>query len=165
MKFNSMKEYFYKLNNTGYQLLMVPIILIILYYSQLLAHLTGLVVLDKAIERVLLMALSGLCLAVLVLAQLLAKRKANAIAKEVGLGIKLEKLGAVLIRKMVALALAIWLMPVALLLTGNGYFSMAFGVLLLWFFLQWPRPNRVCQLLKLRGDEKEMVITRGEAFK
>ena len=119
MKFNSMKEYFYKLNNTGYQLLMVPIILIILYYSQLLAHLTGLVVLDKAIERVLLMALSGLCLAVLVLAQLLAKRKANAIAKEVGLGIKLEKLGAVLIRKMVALALAIWLMPMALLLPAT----------------------------------------------
>jgi len=91
--------------------------------------------------------------------------KANAIAKEVGLGNKLEKLGTVLTRKMVAISMAVLLMPVALLFTGDSYFGIAFGVLALWYFLQWPTPGRVCKLLLLRGDEKEMVITRGEAFK
>ncbi len=160
-----MKEYFYTLNNTGYQVLMVPIILIILYYSQSWVDLSGLALSDQTISRVLLIALSVLSLTVLVLAELLAKRKATTIAKEVGLGIKLEKLGTVLIRKMVALSIATLLMPVALLFTGNSYSIVGFGILLLWFFWQWPRPDRVSRLLHLRGDEKEMVITRGEAFK
>jgi hypothetical protein len=71
----------------------------------------------------------------------------------------------VLTRKMVALSTMVILMPLALLFSGDEYFNIAFGVLVLWFFLQWPTPGRVCRLLKLRGDEKEMVITRGDAFK
>jgi hypothetical protein len=70
-----------------------------------------------------------------------------------------------LIRKMTVLSLIVLLMPLALLFTGYNYFSIAFGVLALWFFVQWPTPGRVCRLLQLRGDEKQMVITRGEAFR
>jgi len=165
MKFNSVKEYFYKLNNTGYQLMMVPLILFTFFYSQSIVNLSGLIIFDQEISRILFFALCGISVLVLTVVQLETKKKANGIAKLVGLGIKLEKLGTLLTRKMTVHAMIILLMPLALLLTGDNYFSMAFGVLLSWFFLQWPTPGRVCRLLQLRGDEREMVITRGEAFK
>ncbi len=165
MKFNSVKEYFYKLNNMGYQLMMVPLILFTLYYSRLIESLSGVVVLSREIASILFFVLCGLNVIVLTLVQVMTARKARMIAREIGLGIKLEKLGTVLSRKMVAISIMVMLMPLALLITGDDYFSIAFGVAALWFFLQWPTPGRVCRLLQLRGDEKEMVITRGEAFK
>ncbi len=165
MKFNSVKEYFYKLNNRGYQLMMVPLIIFTLFYSQSIMNLPGWVILNQDISRILFFALGILSVIVLTIVQIRTKKQASAIAKEVGLGGKLEKIGTVLTRKMVALSMTVLLMPVALLFTGDRYFGFAFGVLALWYFLQWPTPGRVCRLLSLRGDEKEMVITRGEAFK
>lgn len=165
MKFNSVKEYFYKLNNTGYQLMMVPLILFILFYSQSIIHLSGFTILSQEISRILFYVLCGVSSIALTVVQITTIKSATMIAKEVGLGIKLEKLGTVLKRKMTILSVIILLMPLALLLTGDNYFSLGFGALVIWFFLQWPTPGRVCSLLQLRGDEKEMVLTRGEAFK
>ena len=47
MKFNSVKEYFYKLNSLGYQLMMIPLILLIIYYSQWVIKLPQLIMVDK----------------------------------------------------------------------------------------------------------------------
>ena len=165
MKFNSVKEYFYKLNNSGYQLMMVPLIIFTFYYSQSLIKLPRLAILNQETSRILFFALGLSSAIVLTIVQIVTEKKAGVIAKEVGLGIKLEKLGTALTRKLVTLSLTVLLMPLALLFTGDSYFSVAFGVLVLWYFLQWPTPGRVCRLLKLKGDEKEMVISRGEAFK
>lgn len=165
MKFSSVKEYFYKLNNRGYQLMMVPFILFILFYAQSILNLYSLVFISQEIASILFKALCSISVIALTIVQLSAKRKARMIASEVGLGIKLEKLGTLLIRKMTMISLIVMMMPLALLFTGDTYFSLAFGILVLWFFLQWPTPARVCRLLNLRGDEREMVITRGEAFK
>jgi hypothetical protein len=109
--------------------------------------------------------MSCLNISVLIVVQFVTKKKANGIAREVGLGIKLEKLGSVLRAKMVTLSILILLMPLLLLFTDKNYFAIAFGVLSLWYFLQWPTPARIARLLKLRGDEKTMVLTRGDAFK
>lgn len=165
MKFNSVKEYFYKLNNRGYQLMMMPLIIFTFFYSQSIIKLSGLIILNQEISRILFYPIVVLSVISLTIVQIRTKKKANVIAREVGLGSKLEKLGTVLTRKMVTLSMAVLLMPVALLFTGDTYFSIAFGVFVMWYFLQWPTPGRVCRLLHLRGDEKEMVITRGEAFK
>jgi len=165
MRFNSVKEYFYKLNSRGYQLMMIPLIFFIFYYSQWVIELPELVLVNKEVARALFFGIcifSGISLTAV---QALSKLQANRIAREVGLGIKLEKLGTVLTRKMVALSILVAAMPFILLITGDGYFSISFAVLSLWYFLQWPTPARVCRLLKLRGDEKEMVISRGEAFR
>ncbi len=165
MKFNSVKEYFYKLNTTGYQLMMLPLIPFILHYAQSIVKLPGLILFNEQISGTLFLPVCGLGLITLTTVQIMTKKKANVIAKEVGLGIKLEKLGTLLTLKMVALSIMVLLMPLALLFSGNEYFNISFGVFVLWFFFQWPTPGRVSRLLKLRGDEREMVITRGDAFK
>jgi hypothetical protein len=165
MKFGTVREYFSKLNTVGFQLMMMPLILFIVYYSQWIIQMPELVKFSKETSAVLLIGIVSFCIAMLVIVQVSTKKKANKIAKEIGLGIKLEKLGSALKSKMIALSSLILLMPLMLLFTDEGYFAIAFGVLSLWYFLQWPTPGRVARLLKLRGDEKTMVISRGEAFK
>jgi hypothetical protein len=164
MKFNSVKEYFLKLNNTGYQLMMIPLILFIYFYSQSYFYVSQPLV-KTQLGHYLLLGLIGLSVIVLTIVQIQTSKMAMQIAKEVGLGIKLEKLGSVLITRMVWKAAITLLMPLGLVATGNQLFSILFGITLAWFFLQWPTPGRVSDLLKLRGDEREMVMSKGEAFK
>lgn len=164
MKFNSVKEYFLKLNNTGYQLMMIPLILFIYFYTQSYFY-DSQPLIKPPMGDYLLFILIGLSVVVLTIVQIKSAKKANQIATEVGLGIKLEKLGSVLIARMVWKAAITLLMPLGLVVTGNQLFSVLFGITLAWFFLQWPTPVRVSELLKLRGDEREMVLSKGEAFK
>ncbi len=165
MKFGSVREYFYKLNTVGLQLMMLPLILFIIFYSRPIIKLPELTLFTKEISVILLFVTGGVSIIALTAVQIITKRKANTIAKEVGLGIKLERLGRVLKNKMVTFSIMILLMPLMLIVTDEQYFSIAFGILALWYFLQWPTPGHVCRLLKLKGDEREMVITRGDAFK
>jgi hypothetical protein len=164
MKFNSVKEYFLKLNNTGYQLMMIPLILFIYFYTQSYFY-DSQPLIEPRLGDYLLWVFIGLSVVVLTIVQIQTAQKANRIASEVGLGIKLEKLGSVLLVRMVWKAVITLLMPLGLVATGNQLFSVLFGITLAWFFLQWPTPGRVANLLKLRGDEREMVMSRGEAFK
>ncbi len=164
MKFNSVKEYFYKLNNTGYQLMMVPLILFIYFYSQSYFY-DSQPLIEPRFNSYLLYALIGISVITLTTVHRRTRNKATRIASEVGLGIKLEKLGSVLIGRMIWKAMITLLMTLGLLATGNQVFSILFCATLAWFFLQWPTPGRVADLLKLRGDEREMVLSKGEAFK
>ena len=164
MKFNTGKEYFLKLNNTGYQLMMVPLILFIYFYTQSYFY-DSQPLIEPLKGDYLLLILIGLSVVVLTIVQIKSAKKANRIAMEIGLGIKLEKLGSVLIARMIWKAAITLLMPLGLVVTGNQLFSVLFGITVAWFFLQWPTPSRVSELLKLRGDEREMVLSKGEAFK
>lgn len=165
MKFGTVREYFSKLYTMGFQLMMLPLVLFIIYYAQWIIKMPEPVKFDQEISNALLITLGCLNVIVLPVVQILTQKKANQIAKAVGLGIKLEKMGSVLKTKMATLSTMVLLMPLMLLFTDENYFAISFGVLSLWYFLQWPTPGRVSRLLKLRGDEKTMVITRGDAFK
>lgn len=165
MKFNSVKEYFYKLNNTGYQLMMVPLILFIGYYSQSYFFDTKLQIEVPGLADYLPFGFLALAIIVLTTVQLRFKKKTRKVASEIGLGIKLEKLGSLLKVRMIWQALVALLMPLGLLLTNDTLFIIFFGLALAWYFIHWPSPTQVAKLLHLRGDEKEMVLSRGEAFK
>lgn len=165
MKFNSVKEYFYKLNNTGYQLMMVPLILFIYFYSQSYFYQDSSMLKQQNLVDYLFMALAGLALIILTIVQLNFAKRTRKIAAEIGLGIKLEKLGSLLKTRMIWLAAVVLLMPVGLILSGDQVFSIFFVLAMAWYFLHWPTPKRVSELLKLKGDERQMVLSRGEAFR
>jgi hypothetical protein len=164
MKFNSVKEYFYKLNNTGYQLMMVPLILFIGYYSQSYFFDTKFKI-ESHLVAYLPFSFLGFAVIVLTTVHLIFKTKVRRVASEVGLGIKLEKLGSLLKVRMIWQALVALVMPLGLVLTDDPLFVIFFGLALTWYFIHWPSPWQVSKLLHLRGDEKEMVLSRGEAFK
>ncbi|MBX2896662.1 MAG: hypothetical protein KF763_14550 [Cyclobacteriaceae bacterium] len=165
MKFNSVKEYFLRLNNTGYQLMMVPMILFIYHYASVYAFTTRVWITDLAIVHYLLIGVITLSLISLTVVHFFVRSRAIKISVQTGLGLKLEQLGSVLMQRLIVLALITLAMPVGLVLTHHIGFAIGFAMLLVWFFLHWPTPTQVCSLLKLKGDEKEMVLSKGEAFK
>ncbi len=65
MKFGSVKEYFYKLNNRAYQLMMVPFILFTFFYTQSILNFYTLTVLDKEISAVLFKIVCGISITLL----------------------------------------------------------------------------------------------------
>lgn len=165
MKFNSVKEYFYKLTNVGYQAMMVPLILFIFFYAQLLFFTSKPLIENTNQYLYWLIGFAAFGVIALTLVQLFVKRKAKAISQMVGLGIKLEELGTILVRRMIWQAVIVTLMSVGLVLTGNVIFSVLFGVFMLFYFLNWPTPKRIARMLGLKGDERTLVINRGEGFK
>lgn len=165
MKFNSVKEYFYKLSNTGYQLMMVPLILFIYFYSQSYFYSHSPILKQQGIIDYLFIAVAVISLFVLTTVQINFAISVKKLINQVGLGLKLEKLGSLLITRMIWLALVTLLMPISLILSGDQMFSIFFAISLAWYFLHWPNPSQVSKLLKLKGDEKEMVLSRGEAFR
>jgi len=165
MKFNSVKEYFYRLNNTGYQLMMVPLILFIYYYGSAYAFTARTWISNATLTLYILIGVVTFALIALTAVHFFVRAKAEKISKQTGLGLKLELLGSVLMKRMIVQGLIILMMPVGLVLTHHLGFTFGFIVLLAWFFLHWPTPTQVCNLLKLKGDEKEMVLSKGEAFK
>ncbi|MBX2915588.1 MAG: hypothetical protein KF856_10005 [Cyclobacteriaceae bacterium] len=165
MKFNSVKEYFYKLNNTGYQLMMVPLLVFIYHYASVYAFTTRVWITDTTYIHYILVGACVMACVVLTAVHFFVQIRATKISKQIGLGLKLEQLGSVLMKRLIVLALATLTMPVGLVLTHHIGFTIGFFVLLTWFFLHWPSPTQVSNLLKLKGDEKEMVLSKGEAFK
>ncbi len=165
MKFNSVKEYFYKLNNIGYQAMMVPLICFIYFYTQSFFYDHTPLISEETSQQYLLAGLVLTGLVILTIVQLITYKKAKGISSYVGLGLKLERLGSVLKTQLIWLAVIALLMPLGLVATGHAAFTVAFGIALAIYFLHWPSPARVVRLLKLKGDEREMVLSRGEAFK
>lgn len=164
MKFNSVKEYFYKLTNMGYQAMMVPLILFIFFYTKLLFFASKPLIENTNQHLYWLIGFAAFGVLVLTSVHILSYRKAKAISREVGLGIKLEKLGTVLMRRILWQAGVVTGMPIGLVLTGHAGFSVLFGVFMLFYFLNWPTPKQVARLLALKGDERVLVINKGEGF-
>jgi hypothetical protein len=164
MKFNSLKEYFYKLQIRGYQFMMLPLIVLIFAYLQTLTKFSF-ILFDEDTSQLILVVFSGYILVALVILDFVIKGYVKRIIKLIGLGIKLEKIGTLISVKLFILAFHNLLAAICLLVTNNIYFALLFVLLLIWYFLQWTTPASVCKILQLKGDEREMIISRGDAFK
>jgi hypothetical protein len=84
-------------------------------------------------------------------------RNLKAIRKIASLGLRLERYYALTVIRFSLISFADLLLIGGYFLTGNLLFSALFGVSLILFLLIWPRPSKVCNDLKLKGDERQMV--------
>lgn len=164
MKFNSIKEYFYRLTNGGYQRMMLPLILFTLYFGQssfmlFQPFLSNEMWIDPIFYGVAIATL--LCLTTV---QVVYYFKFKSIAKMIGLGLKLENYGDHALHKMNWISFVALLQPVGLFAIADNRLAIIFALVFVWFFLQWPSPKTVARQLQLKGDERKMVVTRGEAF-
>ncbi|MBL7877263.1 MAG: hypothetical protein JNL53_16480, partial [Cyclobacteriaceae bacterium] len=114
MKFNSVREFFYKLNNTGYQLMMVPLILFIYFYAQSYFYVGQPWVEGEDLVFYIILASGMIALAILTTVYIYTKKRARKLATLVGLGLKLENVGSLLFAKMIwQFAVVTW-MPLGL---------------------------------------------------
>ena len=164
MNFSSIREYFYKLTNRCYLLVLLPLAVFIYIYYQLLSKKIVASVLDESLLTIILVSLITLGLVNLTTVHFVANRRLKKYANEVGLGRKLDRFLEIVMFRMGACSASSLVMAVGLLLTGSEWFAIFFVLILLWVMLQWPTAKRACRDLRLKGDEYEMVLFKKDKF-
>ncbi len=165
MNYSSLREFFYKLYNICLLMMFVPIGTFLVIYYLLLTNQISPSIHSELVKRIILIAFPILAVLDLTIVHLVVRKKFSLLNKEISLGVRLEKYFSVAVIRLSAIVATSLFMAAGLFLTGSEWFAIYFLVLVLWLAFQWPSPRRVSKDLKLRGDEEQMVLTKGEAFK
>lgn len=165
MNFSSLKEYFYKLYNASMKCVLVPLAAYLALYYLSLSGMILPVITDELPTMIILGVYAVLVVIALTIVHLEVKKILKSNLEMVGLGNKLDLFHSITRKKMKALVWVSLFTATGFLLTFHQWFSIYFALILVWYLFQWPTPRKVSRLLQLRGDEREMVLTKGEAFK
>lgn len=161
----TLKEYFYKLYNRSLVMMLLPIAEFLAIYYLILSGTLSKIIEDELIGQILLISVPIIVLAILTIVHLEAQRRCNKIADEPSLGKRLDLYQPIARRKLNSLVWVSFLLAIGFFFTSDGRFSIYFAVIIIWHAWQWPSPRKVSSDLKLKGDERKMVMTKGEAFK
>jgi hypothetical protein len=165
MNFNSLKEYFYTLYNACLLRLLIAMGLFLAIYYLSLSRTVSPYIQEQELVDFLRYAYLALILITLTIVHLEIYRRLKSHSEVVGLGKKLDLYYGVVGMRMRAFLSISFFLAAGFFFTGHQWFSLYFASMIIWFLLQWPSPGRVSSQLKLKGDERTMVITKGEAFK
>lgn len=160
----TLKDYFYKLYNRGMIMMLIPIVEFLAIYYLILAGFLPTIVDDKSVIIILLILFPIVVLIMLTIVQLEVNKRLEKIAEEPSLGRKLDLYFPLAKRKINSWVWVSSLLSFGFFLTSDERFSIYFGAIILWCAWQWPSPRKVARDLKLRGDEREMVISKGDSF-
>ena len=165
MNFSSLKEYFYKLYNACLLRLLFPMAVFLLIYYLSLSGLISPYIQEEWIIDFLRYTYLALIVITLTIVHLVVYKRLKSHSQVVGLGKKLDLYFVVVRLRMKTIMVISLFLAAGFLFTGHEWFSIYFGGMMGWLLLQWPTPSKVSKQLKLRGDERTMVITKGEAFR
>lgn len=165
MNFNSLTEYFYKVYNLCLLMLLLPMAAFLFVYYLVLTGEISPTIESETVLQIILISFPALVILDLTIVHLVVRKRLALLAKEVSLGIKLEKYFAAITPRISAVVATALFMAAGLFITTHELFVIYFLLLVAWLVFQWPTPRRVSGDLKLRGDEETMVLTKGEAFK
>lgn len=164
MNFSSIKEYFYKLTNRCYLLVLLPLLVFVYLYFQMQSKKIFPTIQDEELITLILAGITLMCLVNLTTVHLLAKKRLVRYSTEPGLGHKLDRYLEIIMLRVGAGSASSLLMALGLLLTGSELFSLLFMLILIWILFQWPSSKKACNDLRLKGDEYEMVLYKKDKF-
>ena len=161
MNFSSIKEYFYRLQSRCYALVLLPVMLLITIYAmQRFANLIFTTE-EADLAFVLKIALPVVAILKLTSVHLVTYFKLKKMRKLKGMGERLDQYASLVTLKMIAGVFASFFMLVGLALTADQLFIAFFLLSLLYILVQRPTPSRLSRQLKLKGDERELIL-KGE---
>ncbi|HRK53168.1 MAG TPA: hypothetical protein PK185_04585 [Cyclobacteriaceae bacterium] len=164
MKFSSIKEYFYKLNNLCYVITLIPLGLFIFLYLKMQEGKIYAIIQEQQYLLITQIAVFVLCAVILTIVHLGVKKKMKTYSRELGLGNKMTKYFYLSLNRIALGAFTSVLVAAGLLITGSEIFSVYFLGILLWMAYQWPTPKKMCAELQLKGDEREMILYKRESL-
>ncbi|MFM9837971.1 MAG: hypothetical protein ACKVOQ_06880 [Cyclobacteriaceae bacterium] len=165
MNYSSLTEYFYKVYNLCLFMLLLPVAAFLFVYYLVLTGKISASIESEMVLQIILISFPILVILDLTIVHLVVRKRLASLAKEVSLGIKLEKYFAAVTPRISAVVATALFMAAGLYITTHELFTIYFLLLIVWLAFQWPTPRRVSKDLKLKGDEETMVMTKGEAFK
>ena len=165
MNFTSLKEYFYKLYNACLLGMLLPMgVFLLIYYLSLSERISPSIQAEELVDFLRYTYLA-LIVITLTIVHLEIYRRLRSHATVVGLGKKLDLYYLVVQMRRKTLLIISFFLAAGFFFTSHPWFSIYFACMIGWFMVQWPTPLKVSAQLKLRGDERAMVMTKGDAFK
>jgi hypothetical protein len=163
MKFNSIREYFYKLYNVLYSLVLLPLAVFIFLYLQMQSgelegHYRG----EQQITTLLLIIIGIVVLIDWILSVILYNHRLKSVRTIESLGEKLSNYYKLTVLRFAIVITGLLILAGGFYLTENQVFTGMFVVSLGILSLLWPLPAKICRDLKLRGDERLMVLHKKE---
>ena len=162
MKFQSIKEYFYKLNTIGFILLLIPLALFIFLYYYAIRHNPP--VRDEPTAFVLLISFSAIGVIEIITVGLLWNARINKIRKYNELASRMDGYFSLMLLKMAIYCGCFLMMAAGYFLTGNSLFTALFLVVGILLIFQWPSPSSFCRHFNLQGSERDMVIHNRDLY-
>jgi hypothetical protein len=159
MEFITINQYFYKLYAAVLVILLLPILAFITAYFQYAAF-----EYQQAQSLTALFQFAGLAIFCWLVLVVISFKKIKSIRHAQGLRAKLEKYFYLTIVRYVLISFGSLMLAFGFLTTRDDKFTGIFVVNLILALTIWPRPAHVCQELKLRGDEREMVYFKKDSF-
>lgn len=157
MNFITIGQYFNKLHSALFLLLTVPLLVFItLYFSP--AEMPP----DPRME--FLIGLPSAALADWLLATIFFNKKIKSARNAQGLGAKLNKYFEITIVRYGLVSAGSLILAVGLCLTESDIFTGVYLAGLAGSAVLWPTSRKVARDLALRGDEREMVYFKKDAF-
>lgn len=148
-----MKEYFYKLQTALFLTLLFPLIIFVVLYSNTDEGLA-----DEEQSFIIISFLLFLMAFDALVGLILFRIKLKRVREQSTLRDRLQQYYSLTIVRSYINAVACIMPALAFFLTGETQLVFVFGGVLILFFLQWPRPAKICRDLQLKGDEREMVL-------
>ena len=159
MNFSSLKEYFYKLHNLLYGIVLIPLLaFVVLYWLMQTGNIQGVLRQNEYVSQVILVALSVLVLVDWVISVIMFKKGLKATRTLDSLGKKLDRYYLFTIFRFGLVVSGSIGLAIGFYLTENQLFTLLFVSSLALLLLFWPTPSKVCNDLQLKGDERTLVL-------
>ena len=158
MSFTSMREYFYKISTVLYAFMLVPLVLFGYVYIAMRSGDLNPVLLDQ--RPIILPLFIFVSFVDWMVAILLFRRGLKEVRSMKMLSDKLGRYGRLTYLRFGMISSGSLLLGVGFLLTGDNIFAGVFAASLVLLSLLWPLPPKVCKDLRLKGDERKLVLHR-----
>ncbi|MBX2967077.1 MAG: hypothetical protein KF845_13105 [Cyclobacteriaceae bacterium] len=157
MNYLSVAQYFYKLYARLFVLVLIPAGVFIFLYQALQAVWLPLPELDIEPE-IVVYAAGFIAGAVWLTAFLIMHIRLKRIRKIVSLGERLSRYAKLTTVRSVLFSAGMLVLALGYYLTQQQWLTVAFMISLLLPAIFWPAPARVCYDLRLKGDERMMIL-------
>ena len=162
MKFQSIKEYFYKLTTIGFILLLLPLVVFIFLYYYLGNQEQAIT--DQQSEILLISALVIIFLITLTIVHWLYNIRVRRLRKLIELAMKMDGFFSLTFLKLSTYCTCGLISSVGFYLTANSMFTGLFILIAIAAVIQWPSPSSFCRRMNLRGPERDMVLNNLDLF-
>jgi len=159
MNFSSLREYFYKLHNLLYGIVLIPLLAFVaLYWQMQTGNIHGVLRLNEYLNQVLLIALSIFVLIDWMISVIMFRRGLKATRTLDSLGQKLDRYFLFTLLRFGLVVSGSVGLAIGFYLTENQIFTILFSSSFALLLLFWPTPSKVCDDLQLKGDERTLVF-------
>ena len=158
MKFVTIEQYFYKLYNALLLIQLLPIFGFIFVYFQPSGASTIQQSLSMRLQFSVIIVIDWLIMFYLY------NKKIKSIRHGQGLRIKLEKYFDLTIVRFMIIIFGSLILAVGFYCRRDDFITGLFALNLILAGILWPSPSKVCNDLKLKGDEREMVYYKKDYF-